>query len=135
MMGQLSLERLAPLAGIGFAVLLLAGRLLVWSYPDADAPAGEAVSFWSDKDDKLIAVSILGSLSAALFVWFGGSIREAIRRAEGGGGRLAALTFGGALLTAAVILIEESLVFTTAETAGKVPDGVTQTMSALQADF
>ena len=62
MIGQLSLERLAPLAGIGFAVLLLAGRLLVRSYPDADAPAGEAVSFWSDKGDKVIAVSILGSL-------------------------------------------------------------------------
>ncbi len=57
------------------------------------------------------------------------------RQPKGAPGRLAALSFGGALLTAAVILVEEFLVFAAAESAGGVPDQVTQTLSAMQADF
>ena len=119
-MGHFTAERLAPLSGIGFALLLIITRVLVFTYPDSDAPTSEAVSFSASKDDKLIAVSIVGSFAALFFVWFGGSVREVIRAAEGGTGRLAALSFGGAVITAGVILVEEFLVFAAAESAGGV---------------
>ena len=48
-MGHFTAERLAPLSGIGFALLLIITRVLVFTYPDSDAPTSEAVSFWSQQ--------------------------------------------------------------------------------------
>lgn len=134
-MDSFRLERFAPLAGVGFAILILAGRLLVFTYPDANASAEETVDFWTDKESQLFAVAILGTFGGMLFVWFAGSLYERIKSGERGDSRMAALCLAGGVLTSAMIFVEESLVFTTAETAGDVPDTVTQTLSALQADF
>jgi hypothetical protein len=43
-------------------------------------------------------------LSVAFFLWFLGSLRAVLRRAEGGVGRLSAVAYGGGLATAVLML-------------------------------
>jgi hypothetical protein len=131
-------ERLAPLAGLGFFVLFAIGRTIIGiagSYPDANASADDAVSYWSDHSNAQTAVAVLDSFATLFFVWFAASVTGALEVDGAAGRRLARLCFGGALLAGAAILVESTLVLTTADVAGDVPDQVTQTLSALQADF
>lgn len=129
------MDRLAPIAGIAFAVFIFITRLLVWSYPDSTAPTNEVISFWTDKHDKLMVISLLDSLAGLLFLWFAALIRDTLWRAEGGSGRLATLAFAGAILLAGGIWVDAWLVFAATNSVGDVQPEVTQTMSALQADF
>jgi len=131
-------ERFAPLAGLGFIVLLAIGRTITeiaGTYPDADASTADAVSYWSDHQNAQIAVAVVESFAGLFFVWFAASVCGLLESASDAARRLSRLCFGGAVIAGVAILIEQSLVFTTADVAGDVPDQVTQTLSALQADF
>jgi hypothetical protein len=132
---QSRLARLAPLSGVLFVGLLIASFIVGGEVPDSDAPTDEVVSFWIDNDDANIISALLGALAAVSLTWFGGSVRVALRRAEGDPGRLAALAFGGFLFAAVGGSIFSGLQFSAAETAGEVPDEVTQTLSVLNSDM
>jgi hypothetical protein len=127
--------RLAPLSGLVFIALIGVGRIIGSEYPDADADTASVLDFWTDNDSEQMIIAAAGSLGTIFFIWFAATLRNLIWRAEGGAGRLASITFAGALLTAGAILADEWLVFTAADTAGDVPEGMTQTVSALQSDF
>src|SRR3954453_5757465 len=130
-------ERFAPLAGLGFIVLLAIGRAITeiaGSYPDADASTADTASYWSDHQNAQIAVAVLESFAGLFFVWFAAVLCGILEVDDRRGRRLSRLCFGGATLAGAAILVEESLVLTAADIAGDVPDQVTQTVSALQAD-
>jgi hypothetical protein len=134
-MPRSTLERLAPLTGVLFVAFLVASFIVGGEAPDSDAPTAEVVSFWTDNDDENMISALLGALAAISLAWFGGSMRVALRRAEGDPGRLAALAFGGFLIAAVGGSLFCGIQFSAAETAGDVPDEVTQTLSVMNSDM
>ena len=125
------LERFAPLTGLVFLVLAVVSFALGGDSPDADAPTAEVVEFWTDEDTRNVASAIVATYAALFFVWFAGSVRAAIARAEPGASRLAALAFGGAVIFAAGLALNNAFQMVAADTAGDVPPEVTQTLHVL----
>lgn len=134
-MTRSTLERLAPLTGIAFVVLIVISFIVGGESPDSDDSTEEVVRFWTENDGEQVWSAVIGAWSAVFLVWFGGSVRVALRRAEGEPGRLSAISFGGFLLLALGILAFSGFQFAAGETAGDVPDEVTQTLSVLFSDF
>jgi hypothetical protein len=128
-------ERFAPLAGVVFFVLIALVFILSGDQPSADDKTIDAVSYWTKHDGRQIAVAAIGALAALFLVWFAGSVRSTLLRAEGREGRLSTLAFAGAVIGAVGLLIFSGIGFTAADSAGDVPPTVTQTLSALNADF
>jgi hypothetical protein len=125
------LERLAPLTGVGFLILVLVGFAVGGETPDNDDPTAEVVSFWQEEDARQVVTACLIGVAALLLVWFGGSLRRTISRAEGGDGRLAAISFAGSVIAAVGILLFGSLTFAAASLADEVPPEVIHTISVL----
>ena len=136
-----NLECFAPLTGIVVVVLLAMSFIVAGETPQADDSTREVVQFWRDEEGKQIASAVLAALAAVFLVWFGGSVRAALRQAEAerrpaaGAGRLSAIAFGGFLLMAAGVLSFSGFAFAAADTAGDVPPEVTQTLSVLNSDL
>jgi hypothetical protein len=128
-------ERFAPLTGVVFFVLVATLFAISGDTPDADDSTQQVVSYWSDHDTRTIITAIMGSVAALFLVWFAGSLRSALLRAEGGEGRLSTVSFAGAVILAIAILIGSNIDFAIADTVGDVPAGVTQTLSAYDSDF
>src|SRR4051794_26619443 len=130
------LERLAPLTGVLFFILVLAAFLV---FPDETPDAGDGrakvVKFWMDHDSDAMVSSVLWALSTIPLLWFAGALRSASRLAEGGTGRLSATAFAGAIALAAGNMIGANLTFVVGDVADDVPPAVTQTLSALSSDF
>lgn len=87
-------ERLAPLSGVAFVVLLIGGSAIIneWGY----LPAGsDLVERYEDNSIRMGLGAYVGATSAFFLVWFAGSLRTRLREAEGAPGRLAAVAFGG----------------------------------------
>lgn len=130
-MGQGRFERLAPLTGFVFFLIILGLLLLSGDTPDTDDPAAEVLSFWRENDTEQMVVAAIGALSGVFLLWFGASLRSALSEAEGGSGRLAALAFAGAILATSGLLILFGLNFAVAESADDSPASVVQALSAL----
>lgn len=130
-MGQGRLERFAPLTGVIFFALIV--FLLVFSgeTPNVDDPTREVVSYWTENDTKEIVVSIIGLISSVFFLWFAASLRSVLWQAEGGSGRLATLSFAGAVLATAGMMILFGVEFAVAEAADEAPGVVVHSLSAL----
>jgi hypothetical protein len=134
-MSSSRLERLAPLTGIGFAVIFYVAVALSGSEPDADAGVAKAVRYWTNHDGKEIGLSIAGLVAVVFFMWFAGTLRTRLLEAEGGAGRLANTAYAGAIVFSVGLLTLVAISFTAADTAGDVPPTVTQTLSALNSDM
>jgi hypothetical protein len=129
------LERFAPLAGVAFVVLVIVAVIVGGETPAADDPIEEVVDYWNDNQDQAIVASILAALSTVFFLWFAGVLRAALAAAEAPPARLANTAFGGAVVGAAGWSMLIGFTFVAADTAGEVEPQVTQTLSALQAQF
>src|SRR5262245_61972150 len=93
------LERLAPLSGIGFLVLWIAGFFLaVADSPDFAAEPRENLEYYLDNKGSIIAGVIVSALALVLLLWFLGCVRAAMVRAEGGDARVAATGFAGGII-------------------------------------
>jgi hypothetical protein len=128
-------ERLAPLTGVAFFVLIAITFALSNDTPDTDSSTADTVSYWSAHDSRLIAATIVGTFAVIFLVWFGASLRSALMRAEGGEGRLSTLAFAGVLIIGISGGIANSLQFTVADTVGDIPAASTQTLSVMSEDF
>jgi hypothetical protein len=134
-MDRSTLERLAPLTGIAFVVLIVASFIIGGESPDVDDSTADVIDFWSENDSANIWSAVLGGLATVFLVWFGGSMRVFLRRGEGEPGRLSAIAFAGFLLAAAGGGMFCGFQFSAADTVGDVPEDVTQTLSVLTSDF
>ncbi len=95
-------EKWAPLSGIGFVVFLIGSTVLFNFYEYLPDP--ETIrSHLADNSGTIQIAAALGLVAAFLLGWFAGSVRAAIRRSEGGDGRLSAVAFGGGIVAAAVM--------------------------------
>lgn len=130
------LERLAPLSGVLFFLLIVAAIIIFpEETPSADDSRAEVVKFWLEHDTDAVASSIVLALAAIPLVWFAGTLRAASRAAEGAEGRLSATAFAGAIILAAAIAIGATLQFALAEAADDLPPVAIQTLSALSSDY
>lgn len=110
-------ERMAPLTGIAFVVLLLAGVLLINNYDYL--PAGDEIkSFYEDDSTRIAVGAFLAVLSVPFFLWFLGSVRSHTSAAEGATGRLSAVAFGGGVAAAAAMLVAHGATFAAAQRGG-----------------
>ena len=99
-------EQLAPLTGVAVPVLGLAGLIVLEGpagRPEVDVAPGEFVTYFGE-GDAVILGSFLFMLSIVFFLWFLGSLRAALRTAEGRVGRLSAVAYGGGLATAVLMM-------------------------------
>ena len=129
------LERFAPLTGLLFVVLVIVATIVGGETPEADDGLAKVVKYWHDNDSEAIAASIIAAYSAVALLWFTGVWRATLAAAEGAPARLANTAFAGAIVGAVGWVGLITFNFITADTVGDVAPQVTQTFSALQADF
>ncbi len=113
--------RFAPLTGLGFVVLLAAGVVTINFYEFMPS-AADAKAFFEANALRTSVGAYLVLLSAVPLLWFVGSLRSALRSAEGGSGRLSAVAFGGGVVAAAAVMAAMSATLTVSE-RGRI-DGV-----------
>ena len=130
-----SWARYAPLAGIAFVALLVASFIVSGSSPDTNDSTLKVVAEWKKNDSEQMAGAILSALATVPFLWFLGSLRSALRVAEGGTGRLSATAFAGGIVLVSFALADASFQFAVADSVGEVPPLVTQSLSVLYSDF
>ena len=130
-----SWARFAPLAGLLAVALLIVSVIFGSDSIDADDSTAKVIAFWTVNQDDQRLGAIFGALSLVPLVWFLGSLRSTLRRAEGGTGRLSAITFGGGLVLVAFAAVDSALQFAVADSVGDVPANVTQTLSVLYSNF
>ena len=97
-------ERWAAAGGILFVVLSVVWAVLYASAPGSGDSDEEIVEWYADGGNraKIWAAAIALMFAGLAFLWFLGSIRTALRTAEGAHGRLSALAFGGGIVLTAI---------------------------------
>ena len=95
------LERLAPLSGIVAVGLLVTEISITGHAPAIDTPTRTTVAYWVDNANVLEIASALYGLGAVAIVWFGASLRAALREDAGGSERLGSIAHAGTMFIAA----------------------------------
>ena len=96
-------DRLGAASGIAFAVLMLAGIVLL------DPVSGQSdqtfTDFYAERDNRIavIAGMYLLAIAGACFLVFLGTLRRTLRRAEGDSGNLTAIVFAGGIVFVATL--------------------------------
>lgn len=96
-------ERLAAGTGLLFVALFIAALFDPVVDPAGDEASVVAAQLLDNPGQAWLAV-YAGGLAALALVWFVGSLRSALRRAEGGTGRLSAVAFGGGVMAGVALL-------------------------------
>lgn len=126
-MGGSRLERLAPLAGALFAVLMVVGVLVAGSPLDTDASAEEVIKHY---DDGKFFIGILAlALGAILFMFFAATLRKHL--AASGPDWLAALAFGGGIIFTVGLTGFASSQFALLDAADKKTLGAAQALNII----
>lgn len=92
-------ERLAAGLGIIFVALQLGAGAMLGGAPPLDATPLEIQSYLVDDGRNVLLAATMGALAAFFGVWFLGSVRTFLERAEGAQGRLSRVAFGAGLVT------------------------------------
>jgi hypothetical protein len=123
-------------ATYGAATGILAVILIVVGYgvfgsdiPDADAQAQEWQSFFVDHQNRIQFGLTLVGIGLFFYVWFLGSLRDAIAAAEGGTGRLASIAYGGGLVSAGFFVVALSGSFAAALHPQEVDPNLTRALN------
>lgn len=121
-------------AATGYLVLALgiAAAAFERGAPDATATPAETLAFFTTYSSELRAQSLLFVLSAGAYLWFFGSLRSFLLRAEGETGRLASVAFGAGGIWAAIQMVFQGAQVTLAMGAR---DEVTPALAALVSDL
>lgn len=92
-------ERLAAGLGILFVVLQVAAGTMLAGAPALDAPSPQIQRYLVDDGVNVLVAATLATLAAFFGLWFLGSLRTFLERAEGAPGRLSKVAFGAGLVT------------------------------------
>jgi Domain of unknown function (DUF4386) len=135
-MTQSRLERLAPLSGVVFVVLLIVAIILGGETPGIDDSAQEIVDYYADNQDELVAGALIMGLSCVFLVWFASTLRATLRLAGERAERLATLAYTGFVLGAIGLLSFTGFTIAAADAADKDASAdVLVTLNALNNDF
>ena len=108
---------LAPLTGVLFIVMVFIGFAVGGEPPDTDEGAEAIVEWYRDNEGSVFTGAIIQGLAAAVFLFFAGVLRTALREGPGARGTLAAVSFAGAIVFATGIAIDGTISFALAEEA------------------
>jgi hypothetical protein len=106
-------EQLSALTGLAAAALLLIAGAIQGALPAADAATRTIADFFSTNHQRIMVAMFIRLFAGFAFIWFLGTLRSALSRAEGETGRLSAVAFGAGL-----IVLSSSATTTAALTAG-----------------
>jgi hypothetical protein len=104
-MKQTNWERWAAASGYLVLALGVAAAAFERGAPLANAPVEETLAYLTAYRSELRAQSLLFVLSAGVYVWFFGSLRSFLLRAEDETGRLASVAFGAGVIWAAIQMV------------------------------
>jgi len=114
-------ERLGAATGIAFVVLAFASFFVGGELPKPGDSAQQVVAYYTDESDRILWSGWLWGLAGIMFLWFLGSLRSHLRKAEGDTGRLSAVVFGGGIAGGVVfsigVAISSALAFGIAQNA------------------
>jgi hypothetical protein len=128
-------ERVGAATGIVFVVLIVASFVVIPDGPPAlDDASSEIRSFYVDNAGNIQASAFLTGLAGFFFLWFLGSVRAALERAEGPPPRVARIaTAAGATLLALVLAGTAVSDVLATRIAGEADQFVTRALYELQA--
>ena len=126
-----SREWLVPLTGILFVVLLVVSFILGGSPKGADSPAREIKQWYLDNKDSAEIGAFIGTVAAAVLIFFGAYLRKVLSAAEGEPAMLPILALIGLSIVAVGGAIDNMLLFATAEAADDIPATSVQTIQAI----
>jgi hypothetical protein len=128
-------KQIGPLMGIVFVVLVIVAFAVGGETPDTDDSTRKVVDFYVDNDSaQSIAAAVLALASVSL-IFFLGTLRQALRAAEGDEGGLSTVTAFGGLLIAIGATIFAGLTFTLGDAADSLPPAATMALNALNSDM
>ena len=108
-MGRIS-RWFPPFTGIVFVALAITITILTGQGQDAtDKTALQIAQHYQDHETKESVAAILIGFAAIFILYFGGWIRRVLRDAEGPGGILSAVAFGGAVVFSAGAAVAGSI--------------------------
>lgn len=116
-MGNIRIEKLAPLSGVISLLLFCIGAALLGIYeylPIAD----KLKAILDTNASSIFTGGYLGSISAFFMIWFAGSVYSALREQEGGTGRLSMVAFGGGVASGVALASGFSAILTSGARAG-----------------
>jgi hypothetical protein len=106
-------ERVGAYAGIAFVALTVAWAvlLIVADRPGHNSSNDTISEFWDDSGKRglVLLATVALSFAGAALLWFLGSFRVVLRRAEGEPARLATIAFGGGVVLAGLMFVKNSI--------------------------
>jgi hypothetical protein len=96
-------ERLGAATGAFSVLLFIVGFAIFPTPPDVDASATAIHTYYADEQGGIQASMVLLTAALFFFIWFLGSLRSALRAAEGGTGRVSSIAFAGGLVSAGAL--------------------------------
>jgi hypothetical protein len=125
-----------PLTGVAFVALVVAAILISGDPPDStEDSAQEVVDFYQDHEEEQFLASVLGTLGGVFLLFFAGWLRKVLRDAEGPGGALSTVFFGGAVAFAVAWAVGASINVSLANNADDIDPVAMQALNALSWDY
>ncbi len=128
-------KAIGPLTGILFVLLTVVAFLIGGETPSTDDSRREIVDFYLDNDDSQSFAGPLLALGAVALLFFIGSLRRALRAAEGDDGGLSTVALLGGLMIAVGASILAGITFTLGDAADELPPAAILTLNALSSDM
>jgi hypothetical protein len=129
-MSNTNWDRLAPLTGAAFFIIVLVGFLIGGDTPGGHDSALKATAFYTKHRDQQMAVAFIVAIGAAFLPFFASTLRRALDW-SGGTSRLANVAFGGAIIYTTGFFLIATVHLALADSAGKTNPLVTQTLNNL----
>jgi hypothetical protein len=101
-------ERWGAATGYLVFILGIAAAAFERGAPPANAPVEETLAFLTKYRSELLAQSLLFVLSAGAYLWFFGSLRSFLFRAEGNTGTLSTISFGAGVIWSGLQMVLQS---------------------------
>ena len=94
-------------AASGYGALLVGAAAVVFERGPVNAsdPVGEIAGYFADNREALRAQGLLFVIGAGFLLWFLGSLRSFLIRAEGGTGRLSTVAFGAGVASTVITVV------------------------------
>lgn len=102
-------EKLGAATGIAFVVVAFASFFLGGEFPMPEDSTEQVAAFYTENADQVLWSLWLWGVAGILFLWFLGSLRSHLMKAEGDTGRLSAVAFGGGIAAGVVYSIGISI--------------------------
>lgn len=135
----MSWDRIGALSGVLFAVLMMAGfgigQGAIAGDLDPDSPSATIAKALADGSDQLQRAGIVLLFGLLSFFWFLGYLRRTLQAAEGEGGWLGSVAYGGGLVTVAVMLGLLAIQFAAAAVSAETDTQVAKTLLTIQWEY